>query len=319
MRTTRALSLVVAVAAVGAPHDARAAGGSLKERCVAAAEEGQTLRDEGKLRAAREKFVACSRAECPGAVTKECANWLDSVEARLPTVIVSATDAAGNDLVDVKVTLDGQPFLEQLSGQAVPVDPGAHKIHYEYKDEAPIDETIVVKEREKGRTLTVKFGAKGGAAVAGGGGEGAGGPGGGGAGGAGGEASGGGAGAGGGESRSGGGGGGVPTAAWIFGGVGLVGLASFGIFGISGYAKYNDLKSSCSPNCSTDDTDGVKRSLLIADISLGVAIVGLGVATVLIVASPKGEASASGSTSSGRLTVAPVRGGGALAGYSASF
>jgi hypothetical protein len=73
----------------------------------------------------------------------------------------------------------------------------------------------------------------------------------------------------------------IPTASWIFFGVGGAAMISWAYFGLSGRARESDLSSSCAPHCSSDDVDGLKRKYLIADVSLGVGLVALAIGTVL--------------------------------------
>ena len=78
-----------------------------KDQCIDAAEEGQGLRDKGRMILARARFLACSNAGCPGVVAKECTSWLNDIDARIPTVVLGAVDGSGGDLVEVKVSLLG--------------------------------------------------------------------------------------------------------------------------------------------------------------------------------------------------------------------
>ena len=72
---TRALLASVAVPIAIATTTASTARADDKEQCVAASEQAQTLKDEGKLRAARSQLLACARDVCPGIVRKDCDKW----------------------------------------------------------------------------------------------------------------------------------------------------------------------------------------------------------------------------------------------------
>ncbi|WP_394848283.1 hypothetical protein LZC95_12575 [Pendulispora brunnea] len=267
--------VLVCMALAGNAH-AKPKGDPLKQKCIDDAEAGQTLRDEGKLGAARERFVECANPSCPGAVAKECRAWLADVEARIPTVVISAVDAAGNDLVDVKVSVDGRPWLERLTGAETAIDPGPHRFRLEAAGAEPVEEALVVAERQKGRVLRAKFGRPASAAPV--------------------------------EKTP-----EAPVAAYVVGGVGVAALASFAFFGLKGLSDYNHLKDTCDPNCSTSDTDAVKTKFLVADVSLGVGVVALGVATYLFLSHPGKSSSPS------QATLTPLRGGGWLAGYQTRF
>jgi hypothetical protein len=120
--------------------------------CLAAASSGQTLRDQHRLLEAREQFRRCAHRECPAVVQSDCATWLDAVERDLPTVVVSAKNAAGADVVDVVVRIDGKnvPVRE---GQALPIDPGPHVFHFEGPGGAKGDQNIVIMEGEHNRSV----------------------------------------------------------------------------------------------------------------------------------------------------------------------
>src|SRR5205814_1618210 len=92
-------------------------------------------------------------------------------------------------------------------------------------------------------------------------------------------------------------GGHTPVLAYVLGGVGILGLGSFTYFGLTSKGDLSNLKDTCAPYCAQNDLDSVKTRMLVADISLGVGIVALGVATYLFVtngsnATPKTTASA---------------------------
>ena len=116
------------------------------------------LRDQGKLKEARARFVTCSRDACPRLVRADCATWLADADARLPSVVLSARDASGHDTADVKVTLDGAPLTDHLEARAIPVDPGEHHFRFELPGAAPIEETVILREGELRRPVAVRFG-----------------------------------------------------------------------------------------------------------------------------------------------------------------
>ena len=127
--------------------------------CVKANEQAQSLRDEGKYKRAREQLLVCTRDVCPGIVRKDCMQWLSDLDASMPSVVINAKDAGGRDLVDVKVTVDGQPLTEKLDGKPIAIDPGEHAFHYEAAGAPPVDDKILLHAGEKNRVLAVKLGA----------------------------------------------------------------------------------------------------------------------------------------------------------------
>ena len=129
-----------------------------KADCIAASGKAQDLRQQDKLVEAHEQLLLCARDVCPAAISGDCGQWLKDVETALPTATVSAKDALGNDLIDVKVTLDDKPWLASLDGKAHPVNPGPHKIGFETAGVPPVTQEILIREGEKDRAITVTLG-----------------------------------------------------------------------------------------------------------------------------------------------------------------
>jgi len=126
--------------------------------CIAASEQGLTLRRQGKLQDALKQLAACADPSCPGEVKAECANRIADVDKAMPTLVLAATDGSGNDLRDVKVTMDGVPLLTTLDGRPVSIDPGQHAFHFETAGQPPVDKTLVLREGEKDRREVVMIG-----------------------------------------------------------------------------------------------------------------------------------------------------------------
>jgi hypothetical protein len=129
-----------------------------KAACLDAVSKAQRLRGDHRLVEAREQLRICAAATCPAVVKSDCTTWLVEVEKALPTVVVAAKSDAGADLVDVTVTVDGQPLLSRLDGKAVPMNPGSHAFHFATADRTTLDQTVVVREGEKDRSVSVVLG-----------------------------------------------------------------------------------------------------------------------------------------------------------------
>jgi hypothetical protein len=219
--------------------------------CRASHEAGQRLRREGSLLAARTQLIACSHDECSIGLREDCLKRLDEVEAALPTIVFQARTADGGDVTDVKVVLDGTPRLSRLDGRPVEVDPGAHRVQFERANRVVGDQSVLVVEGEKLRRVSVTIASepppRTAVAV---------------------ERT---------EPRA------APKIGWptyVLGGVGVLALGSFGTLGLSGKSDRDDLYA-CRPSCSSDDVSAARTKFLVADVSLGVAIVALGVALYL--------------------------------------
>jgi hypothetical protein len=129
-----------------------------KAVCLEATERGQSLRASHKLVEARKQFLACARPQCPTIVQQTCGGWLTEIEKSLPSVVITAKDAGGADLVDVTVTVDGAPFVTKLDGEAVPVDPGRHVFRFSTAAGTTLERPAVIKEGAKDQGLAVVLG-----------------------------------------------------------------------------------------------------------------------------------------------------------------
>lgn len=229
-----------------------------REQCNTAADQAQQLRDEGKYRRAREQLLICARDVCPTPIKRDCLEWLTQVENTAPTVVFGAKDGA-KDLSEVKVSVDGALVTDRLDGKPVQMDLGKHTVKFEYQGTSK-EEDVVIGAGQKNRNVTVVFGSAATAPgpvtpppSAGGDKEGS------------------------------------LVPAFVIGGVGIVALGSFAIFGLGGKSAVDDLQK-CKPNCAEGDVDSARTKLIIADISLGVGVVALGVATYLFLTRPKIDA-----------------------------
>src|ERR1700722_6810474 len=133
----RGLLLALGIACGLVPRAAR--GADPKAECLAAADQGQSLRDDGKYRRAHDAFVTCSRDACPKVVSRSCVQWLRQLDDATPTIVLGAKDDTGADLTTANVTIDGQPLAESLDGKPLPVDPGEHVLHFERSGSDPVD------------------------------------------------------------------------------------------------------------------------------------------------------------------------------------
>lgn len=253
------------------PAKASANAPMTKQQCLAAHEEALTLKTDKKPHAAHEKLVLCAKVECPNIVKKECIDQLDVVAAAAPTVVLEALDDKGNSDTAVKVTLDGSPATDKLTGSAIDLEPGEHVFVFERADGKKIEEKVLVVEGEKNRKVTADFQTllpkkpdkpvepppppappkK------------------------------------------------VPILAYVAGGIAVVGIGSFAAFSIMGRSKESDLAkggaTGCEPNCTADQLSPIKRDYIIGDVSLGIGIFALAAAVVLALpaltsSSPKAQA-----------------------------
>ncbi|WP_437954731.1 hypothetical protein WME76_24520 [Sorangium sp. So ce119] len=251
----RSLVVAAAIAALAYLQPARARAGDA-EACFTASEEGQRLRDDGHLRDARARFIACGAVACPALVRSDCAGWLSDVTARVPTLILSAQDEQGQDVADVQVTLDGAPLAARLDGKAVEVDPGEHVLRFERAGSAPVALRLVVREGEKLRRVSARLArpatARAGATTPGGGPiapreDQAASP---------------------------------PASSLLLpialGGVAAAGGVAYAALGLSARADADRLRTTCAPRCAEADVDAVRTKVIAANVAFGVGVAALG-------------------------------------------
>jgi hypothetical protein len=252
-------------------------------------DRSQVSRDDGKLVEARRLLQQCSAVSCSAFVQKECVGWLSDVEARLPSVILSAKDDAGADLVDVAVSIDGHEGPRKLDGRAIDIDPGEHTFVFQLADGRKAEQRAFLREREKGKSVAVTMGAPRAAAASPGKPSDA--P------------------VGGNEPRASGGRSPLIPVGFIAAGVGVAGLAVGTIFGLEASSKLS------APHCDTaakvcdpgviGDAKSAATVSTIGFIAGGVLVAG-GVTLVLL--APRGGESAPTETKSARLSAAPMIG-----------
>jgi hypothetical protein len=140
-------------------HAADAARAPTTAGCLAAAESSLALRSQHKLRDARAQLLICSAPSCPADVRAECIRRVAEINAALPSVVFEAKDGDGNDLVEVTVTMDGQPLADRLDGPALVVDPGVHSFVFEASGQPAVRKQFVIREGDKDRRERITLGA----------------------------------------------------------------------------------------------------------------------------------------------------------------
>ena len=206
------------------------------------------------------------------------------LDADQPSVAFRARDAAGKDVTDVRVMVDGERLTDTLDGKAINVEPGVHIFKYTRDGSLDVEEKLVVRIGEKNRFVDVTFAPpkpitpesadrlRGEANVK--------------------------------PPRD---GFHVPAVAWI---TGAVGLAAFG--GMTALAIVAN--TSCAPRCAQSDVDAIQTKLTIANVAMAVGFVGVAVAvTAIIIANVGG-----GPKQSGGVQLR-LRAGAGWAGLSGSF
>jgi hypothetical protein len=157
---------LVTLATPAARADAPAmASAPSTEQCVEANDAAQSLRRDGKFDDARSKLMLCVQTSCPGLVRSDCARRLDELDKAEPGLVFDVKDEAGNDLIDVTITVDGRRLTEKLTGTALQIDPGAHDFTFEAAGRSAVSRQLLLREGERARHELVVLRAPEGAPV----------------------------------------------------------------------------------------------------------------------------------------------------------
>jgi hypothetical protein len=168
---------------------------------------------------------------------KECTGWLAEVEAAQPSVVIRAhAPGSSTSIADVRVSIDDKEVAARLDGAAILVDPGEHRFHFARASDPPVDRVVLIGEGEKLKPIEIEIGTL------------------------------------------------LPPPSasakpiwpvFALGGVGIASIGVFAILGATGSSRYNELQSTCAPNCSPEDTDALKTQFVVGDVMLGVGIAAL--------------------------------------------
>jgi hypothetical protein len=274
----------VALASVAMVSSTSAYADDALGQCIAASDRGIDLRKQGKLIDARKSLATCAVAACGVDIKESCEKRLTEINAALPTIIFVPKSGVGGDIGGVKATMDGTVLAEALDGRPFTVDPGRHTFRFELAGQAPVEKTLVLSETEKDRRETIVIGplpapvdtpttslATPTASDVGA------------------------------SSRS-----NLKTAGYVVAGAGIVGIAVGSVFGILAISDNNaagcDANSFCANPSKRTAAQGVATGSTVGFVAGGVLLAG---GVVLVLVAPK-----HGASTTGRLEVAPMVGGG---------
>jgi hypothetical protein len=217
--------------------------------CVADHAAGQEARLQSRLLDAARLFTQCSQPQCPQLVREDCEPWLAEVDAHLPRVVIELQ--AGVNAADVRLFIDGERSPLGL-GESRGFDPGRHNFRFEAPGRATRHEDVVLFAGEAPRRILVAFEApparhaphepESRAPVRELDGEGV-------------------------------------QWSWLLGGVGAVGVGVAAYFGVASLDERARLRRTCAPLCSSAQVQTLRQRAVIADVGLGVGILGAGLAT----------------------------------------
>jgi len=223
-----------------APTQTPAASESDTDMCIQSHTQSQELRHQGKLLESRSELVSCSAAACPPAIRRDCARWVEEVQAQIPSVAFRAS-LGGEERADVQVYVDGKLTLERLEGKPLELDPGAYQLRFVLPGPIePVSQELVMTQGDQLRVVAVEFsapvvhGPRGNEAHTV-------------------------------TQRP------TPIATYIFAGVGTAAAISGVAWGLSTLTGEHELEASCAPKCPEKTIDIVRQRALLADVSWGLS------------------------------------------------
>jgi hypothetical protein len=282
----------VAAAPAKAKTKAKAAKGRTPSACLTAYRRGSKLEEGARLIEAKKAMALCSLAQCSAELRSRCHVRHAELEARIPSIVPAVTDAKGDPITDVEVTMDGAMLTAEIDGHAIDVNPGVHEFSFRGRKGVIGKHRLEIVAGQHDRLVAVTLAparlpvtavaaapvtaapppapppaapvsrapdtpqARGG-----------------------------------------------PGAApYVLGTVGLLGVGGYGLLTYWG-RKDNQALAQCAPSCPTTDIDHIRRMYLAADVSAGVGVVALVASTWLFIAR-----SGSGSKAEASMTAVPRRG-----------
>jgi hypothetical protein len=126
-----------------------------KRACKEAYKGAQEREQANHLREARELLLTCSKATCSAFLKQECSAKYTQLNADIPTVVPIVTDDAGALRVDVQVKMDGEMLTSQLDGHALAVDPGLHEFSFSTGGSIFATQKILIVQGQRNRTISV--------------------------------------------------------------------------------------------------------------------------------------------------------------------
>jgi hypothetical protein len=238
---------------------------ALAIQCASQAEQASEFRDKGRLREAEALLTECARDACPKIVREDCRKAVSELRSQSPFLSVRLRDQSGSDVGGAEIRIDAKVVKSEDLARGILMDPGEHRISAKHPTLGTVDETVVIVRGDKLRSVALVL--KGTETVA------------------------------------------TPTAkpaaaatattqplsternrtaAYVVGGVGLVVFGVGAALGASGYVGYSSLAKECAPKCG-DRGDAPQLRARIGDVTMGVGLVTVVVATVLWFLAPRVE------------------------------
>lgn len=294
---------------------AGAAGSKMKAACISAQKTGKEHQQAGHLREARDLLASCAKLACGSAINRDCTKSVAHLDAAIALVGPVVTDEAGQPVVDAQVKVDGASWAPRLDGRSLPLDPGLHEFSVIGVQGVVSTQKMMIVEGQRG-PLPLSFHSPGHASSA--------------------------------EASLAGNAHDAPNPhpateesapatteaplvkplsppprrtgsvlPYLVGSVGALGVGAGALLTYWGRTD-NDALAQCSPHCLPSNVQHVQTMYIAADAAFGVGVVGLGVATYLLVREGSRPSAEPPPRSAYVFDIQPMRSG-AAASVSGSF
>lgn len=115
----------------------------------------------GRTAEAVEAYRTCSEVTGCGWLALKCEAKIKLLQSKLPTIVLVVNDDSGQPLVDVDVKVDGVLRTSKLNGLGLAIEPGLHELSFSTSAGAGTSEKVMVVEGQHDRVVTVTMHASG--------------------------------------------------------------------------------------------------------------------------------------------------------------
>lgn len=122
--------------------------------CVTAYKSARREQQANHLRAAQELAESCAKAACGAALRQECAVKYNQLDNDIPSIVPVAVDDGGTPVTDMQVKVDGEVVTSKLDGRALPVDPGVHELSFTEPNGTTMTEKVMIVQGQHNRAIS---------------------------------------------------------------------------------------------------------------------------------------------------------------------
>ncbi len=146
-------SLMVLWSSPSFAEQAPVSGGPSTDECLSAHEAAQRQERQGKLIEAHREFLSCAQDTCPPVLRAECAERVERVESRIPSVVFVLREADGRDVSQGTVRVGGEVVSQGLDGRATRLNPGGYEFEFTTADGRQVKHFVLVKDGDTSREV----------------------------------------------------------------------------------------------------------------------------------------------------------------------